>query len=56
MVCVQQKKWWETVIKPFQKKKLKNPTYLVAVQELKEENHMLEGVQLRKFRCPNNIV
>ncbi|MGQ8867034.1 IS6 family transposase, partial [Bacillus sp. NA_145.1] len=34
----------------------KNPAYPVAMQELKEENHMPEGIQLRQVRYLNNIV
>ncbi|MEX0379401.1 DDE-type integrase/transposase/recombinase, partial [Bacillus sp. S4] len=34
----------------------KNPAYPVAIQELKEEKHMPEGIQLRQVRYLNNIV
>ncbi len=34
----------------------KNPTYPVAIQALKEEKHMPEGIQLRQVRYLNNIV
>ncbi|WP_028390631.1 IS6 family transposase, partial [Bacillus cihuensis] len=34
----------------------KNPAYSIAIQELKEEMQMLEGVQLRKVKYLNNIV
>ncbi|WP_018393083.1 IS6 family transposase [Bacillus sp. 37MA] len=34
----------------------KNPTYPVAIQELKEEKRMLEGIQIRQVRYLNNIV
>ncbi len=34
----------------------KNPTYPVAIQKLKEEKHMPEGVQVRQVRYLNNIV
>ncbi len=34
----------------------KNPAYPVAIQELKEEKHMPEGIQLRKVKYLNNIV
>ncbi|RAN66285.1 DDE-type integrase/transposase/recombinase, partial [Bacillus sp. SRB_8] len=34
----------------------KNPAYPVAIQELKEEKHMPEGMQLRQAKYLNNIV
>ncbi|NSW39550.1 IS6 family transposase [Bacillus sp. Xin1] len=34
----------------------KNPAYPVAIQELKEEKRMPEGVQIRQVRYLNNIV
>jgi IS6 family transposase len=34
----------------------KNPTYPVAIQELKEEKRMSEGIQIRQVRYLNNIV
>lgn len=34
----------------------KNPTYPVAIQALKKEKHMPEGIQIRKVRYLNNIV
>ncbi|WP_018393286.1 IS6 family transposase [Bacillus sp. 37MA] len=34
----------------------KNPTYPVAIQELKEEKRMPEGTQIRQVRYLNNIV
>lgn len=34
----------------------KNPAYPIAIQELKEEKHMPEGIQLRQVRHLNNIV
>jgi transposase, IS6 family len=34
----------------------KNPAYPVAIQELKEEKRMPEGIQLRQVRYLNNIV
>ncbi|TKI26623.1 DDE-type integrase/transposase/recombinase, partial [Bacillus mycoides] len=34
----------------------KNPAYPVAIQELKEEKHMPEGIQLRQIKYLNNIV
>ncbi|MBZ5752933.1 IS6 family transposase [Metabacillus rhizolycopersici] len=34
----------------------KNPAYPVAIQELKEEKSMPEGIQLRQVRYLNNIV
>ncbi|PEE34294.1 DDE-type integrase/transposase/recombinase, partial [Bacillus pseudomycoides] len=34
----------------------KNPAYPVAIQELKEEKHMPEGIQLRQVKYLNNIV
>ncbi|MBJ8031691.1 IS6 family transposase [Bacillus cereus group sp. N21] len=34
----------------------KNPTYPVAIQELTEEKHMPEGIQLRQIKYLNNIV
>ncbi|WP_368656480.1 DDE-type integrase/transposase/recombinase [Bacillus sp. AC79A.1] len=34
----------------------KNPAYPVAMQELKEESHMPEGIPLRQVRYINNIV
>lgn len=34
----------------------KNPAYPIAIQELKEEKHMPEGIQLRQVRYLNNIV
>ncbi|XKK29711.1 IS6 family transposase [Bacillus sp. AC79A.1] len=34
----------------------KNPAYSVAMQELKEESHMPEGIPLRQVRYLNNIV
>ena len=34
----------------------KNPTYPVAIQELKEEKRMPEGIQIRQVRYLNNIV
>ncbi|PHF04997.1 DDE-type integrase/transposase/recombinase, partial [Bacillus wiedmannii] len=34
----------------------KNPAYPVAMQELKEEKYMPEGIQLRQVRYLNNIV
>ncbi len=34
----------------------KNPTYPVAIKELKEEKRMPEGIQIRQVRYPNNIV
>ncbi|ALZ64631.1 hypothetical protein FORC13_p146 (plasmid) [Bacillus cereus] len=33
----------------------KNPAYPVAIQELKEEKHMPEGIQLRQIKYLNNI-
>ncbi|PGP61625.1 IS6 family transposase, partial [Bacillus cereus] len=32
------------------------PAYPVAIQELKEEKHMPEGIQLRQAKYFNNIV
>ncbi|AIK35270.1 MULTISPECIES: IS6 family transposase [Bacillus] len=34
----------------------KNPAYPVAIQELKEEKHMPEGIQIRQVKYLNNIV
>ncbi|EJQ94101.1 transposase [Bacillus cereus MC118] len=34
----------------------KNPAYPVAIQELKEEKHMPEGIQLRQVKYLNNVV
>jgi len=34
----------------------KNPAYPVAIQELREEKHMPEGIQLRQVKYLNNIV
>ncbi|OFD69899.1 Integrase catalytic region [Bacillus mycoides] len=34
----------------------KNSAYPVAIQELKEEKHMPEGIQLRQVKYLNNIV
>ncbi len=34
----------------------KNPAYPVAIQELREEKHMPEGIQLRQEKYLNNIV
>ncbi|MCT9858125.1 IS6 family transposase [Priestia megaterium] len=34
----------------------KNPAYPVAIQELKEEKHMPEGIQIRQVRYLNNIL
>ncbi|PEZ50150.1 IS6 family transposase [Priestia megaterium] len=34
----------------------KNPAYPVAIQELKEEKHMPQGIQIRQVRYLNNIV
>ena len=34
----------------------KNPSYPITIQELKEEKHMPEGIQLRQVRHSNNIV
>ncbi|PGR95009.1 IS6 family transposase [Bacillus pseudomycoides] len=34
----------------------KNPAYPIAIQELKEEKHMPEGMQLRQQKYLNNIV
>jgi transposase, IS6 family len=34
----------------------KNPAYPIAIQELKEEKQMPEGIQLRKVKYLNNIV
>ncbi|EJR92889.1 hypothetical protein IKG_05618 [Bacillus cereus VD200] len=34
----------------------KNSAYPVGMQELKEENHMPEGIQLRQVRYLNNIL
>ncbi|EJS68624.1 IS6 family transposase [Bacillus cereus] len=34
----------------------KNPSYPVAIQALKEEKHMPEGIKLRQVRYLNNIV
>ncbi len=34
----------------------KNPTYPVAIKELKEEKRMPEGIQIRQVRYLNNIV
>jgi transposase-like protein len=34
----------------------KNPAYLIAIQELKEEKYMPEGIQIRQVRYLNNIV
>lgn len=34
----------------------KNPAYPVAMQELKEEGHMPEGIQLRQVKYLNNIL
>lgn len=33
----------------------KNPAYPVAIQELKKEKHMPEGIQLRQVKYLNNI-
>jgi transposase-like protein len=32
------------------------PAYPVAIQELREEKHMPEGIQLRQVKYLNNIV
>ncbi|MBJ8096468.1 DDE-type integrase/transposase/recombinase, partial [Bacillus cereus] len=34
----------------------KNPAYPVAIQALKEEKHMAEGIKIRQVRYLNNIV
>lgn len=34
----------------------KNPAYPIAIQELKEENNMPSGIQLRQVKYLNNIV
>lgn len=34
----------------------KNPAYPVAIQELKEQKSMPEGIQIRQVRYLNNIV
>ncbi|PGE91021.1 IS6 family transposase, partial [Bacillus pseudomycoides] len=34
----------------------KNPAYPVAIEELKEENKMPEGIQIRQVKYLNNIV
>ncbi|MEH7038580.1 DDE-type integrase/transposase/recombinase, partial [Bacillus pseudomycoides] len=34
----------------------KNPAYPVAIQELKEEKRMPEGIQIRQVKYLNNIV
>ena len=34
----------------------KNPAYSMAIQELKKDKQMPEGIQLRKVKYPNNIV
>ncbi|CAI8818601.1 hypothetical protein EMIT019CA3_230021 [Bacillus pseudomycoides] len=34
----------------------KNPAYPVAIQALKEEKHMPEGIKIRQVRYLNNIV
>ncbi|MCR8861132.1 IS6 family transposase [Bacillus pseudomycoides] len=34
----------------------KNPAYPVAIQELKKEKHMPEGIQIRQVKYLNNIV
>lgn len=34
----------------------KNPAYPIAIQELKEEKYMPEGIQLRQVRYLNNIL
>jgi transposase, IS6 family len=34
----------------------KNPAYLIAIQELKEEKQMPEGIQLRQVKYLNNIM
>ena len=34
----------------------KNPAYLIAIQELKEEKQMPEGTQLRQVQYLNNII
>ncbi|PHF05374.1 DDE-type integrase/transposase/recombinase, partial [Bacillus wiedmannii] len=34
----------------------KNPAYPIAIQELKEEKHIPEGIQLRQVRYLNDIV
>jgi len=34
----------------------KNPAYPIAIQALKEEKHMPEGIKLRQVRYLNNIV
>lgn len=34
----------------------KNPAYLVAIQELKEEKHMPEGIQIRQVKYLNSMV
>ncbi|MFE4047679.1 IS6 family transposase [Priestia sp. YIM B13490] len=34
----------------------KNPAYPVAIQELKEEKHMPQGIKIRQVRYLNNIV
>lgn len=34
----------------------KNPAYPVAIQELKKEKHMPQGIQIRQVRYLNNIV
>jgi transposase-like protein len=34
----------------------KNPAYPIAIQELKEEKQMPEGIQLRQIKYLNNIV
>ena len=34
----------------------KNPAYPVAIQQLKNEKEMLEGIQIRQVKYLNNIV
>jgi len=34
----------------------KNPSYPVAIQELKEEKRMPEGIQIRQMKYLNNMV
>ena len=44
------------VCKPRVIKVDKNPSYPVAIQELKEEKRMPEGIQIRQVKYLNNIV
>jgi transposase, IS6 family len=34
----------------------KNPAYPIAIQELKEEKRMPEGIQIRQVKYPNNMM